>query len=220
MTDRNPATRSTPFRRRAALGVTIGLSVLIGCVGVLYGMQNAGKKTALDCRAAAATVARLGPYVHGEVAALMLQRDPRPAPDLAFNGPDGNPTTLAAYRGRTILLNLWATWCGPCRKEMPALDALQAKLGGKDFEVLPVNIDTDRPERSKAFLRETGITHLPFDADPTADVFQVLRAQGQAEGLPTTLVLDPSGCEIGIMAGPADWASPDAQALVTALKSS
>ncbi len=220
MTDRSPAAPPAPSRRRGPAGIAAGLVLLLGCAGVLYGMRGAGKEGAPECRDAVARGARLDPFVRGEVAALALRREPRRAPDLAFNGPDGRPTTLAAHRGRVVLLNLWATWCVPCRKEMPALDALQAKLGGDGFEVVPVNIDTDRPENAKAFLREHAITHLPLDADPTADAFQVLRASGEALGLPTTLLLDPRGCEIGTMAGPADWASPEAQALIQAAEAS
>ena len=209
-----------PRRRRPPVGIAVGLVALLGCVGVLYGMRGAGKEGTVECRAAAATVARLDPLVGGEVAALMLQRHPHRVPELAFNGPDGRPTTLAVHRGKTVLLNLWATWCGPCRKEMPALDALQAKVGGADFEVVPINIDTEKLDRPKAFLRDAGVTHLALNADPSADVFQVLRTDGQALGLPTTLVLDRNGCELGVMAGPADWASPEAQKLIEAAKAS
>lgn len=219
MTDQTP-TVPVPPRGRGPVGAVVGLAVVLGCVGVLYGMRSTGKEGAGRCRAAAATVARLGPLVHGEVAALALERDPRPVADLAFNDPDGRPTTLAAYKGKAVLLNLWATWCGPCRKEMPALDALQAKLGGQDFTVLPINIDTDKPDRPGTFLREAGVTHLPLNADPSATVFQVLRAGGQAVGLPTTLILDRNGCQLGVMAGPADWNSSEAEALIVAAKAS
>ena len=115
-----------------------------------------------------------------------------------------------------MLLNLWATWCVPCRKEMPALDALQAKLGGKDFEVVAVNIDTRDPDKPKNFLKEANLTRLGYFADQKAKVFQDLKAIGRALGMPTSVLIDAQGCEIGTIAGPAEWASDDAVKLIKA----
>jgi thiol-disulfide isomerase/thioredoxin len=115
-----------------------------------------------------------------------------------------------------VLLNLWATWCVPCRKEMPALDALQAKLGGPDFEVVAVNIDTRNLDKPKSFLQEVGVAHLTYYSDANAKVFQDLKAVGKAMGMPTTLLIDPNGCEIASLAGPAEWASDDSLRLVSA----
>src|SRR5205807_2579664 len=106
-------------------------------------------------------------------------------------------------------LNLWATWCIPCRKEMPALDALQARLGGPNFEVLAINIDTPASAKPRAWLKEAAIARLAYYADPSAKVFQELKLAGKVFGLPTTVLVDPAGCEIGTMAGPAEWASED-----------
>ncbi len=201
--------------RALALGAPLGLVVVLGS---LYAMGTFGKATPVACQASAATAARLDTLVHGDVAALGLERDGRLAPALAFKGPDGASVTLADFKGRTVLLNLWATWCIPCRKEMPALDRLQAKLGGPDFQVVAVNIDTARLDGPKTFLHDAGVTALPLYTDPTAGVFQVLRTQDKALGLPTTILVDRNGCEIGSMAGPAAWDSADAQALLTAAK--
>ena len=101
--------------------------------------------------------ARLAPLAQGDIAALAVDKTPRPAIPIAFNGPDGRKLTLADFRGRALVLNLWATWCVPCRAEMPALDRLQAKAGAKDFEVVAVNVDTARLDRPKAFLDEIGV---------------------------------------------------------------
>jgi thiol-disulfide isomerase/thioredoxin len=131
-------------------------------------------------------------------------------PDLAFEDASGKPKKLSDWRGRTVLVNLWATWCVPCRKEMPALDALEAKLGGQSFEVVAVNIDTRDPDKPRAWLRDVGIKRLAYYADPSAKVFQDLKLIGRAFGMPTTLIVDPAGCEIGTVAGPAEWASEDA----------
>jgi thiol-disulfide isomerase/thioredoxin len=104
----------------------------------------------------------------------------------------------------------------PCRKEMPALDALQDKLGGPNFEVIAVNIDTRDPDKPRAWLKEAGVTRLAYYADPSAKVFQDLKLIGKAFGMPTTLIVDPARCEIGTVAGPAEWASEDGIKLVRA----
>jgi hypothetical protein len=100
---------------------------------------------------------------------------------------------------------------------MPALDRLQAKLGGDAFEVVTINIDTARLERREAFWKETGLSSLTFYSDQKADVFQTLKRAGKAVGLPTTLLIDSKGCEVGVMAGPAEWDSEDAVRLVSTL---
>jgi thiol-disulfide isomerase/thioredoxin len=115
-----------------------------------------------------------------------------------------------------VLFNLWATWCVPCRKEMPALDALQGKLGGADFDVIAVDIDTRDPQKPLAFLKDVGIKRLAYYSDRSAHVFEDLKTAGKAFGMPTTLLIDRSGCEIGNMAGPAEWASDDGVKLVSA----
>ena len=117
-----------------------------------------------------------------------------------------------------MLLNLWATWCVPCRKEMPALDALQAKLGDDRFEVVAVNIDTRNLDKPRTWLGEVGVTRLGYFADPSAKVFQDLKAIGKAVGMPTTVLIDPQGCELGTLAAPAEWASDDAIKLIEAAK--
>ena len=109
-----------------------------------------------------------------------------------------------------MLLNLWATWCVPCRAEMPALDKLQAEKGGKDFEVVAVNVDTARLERRAAFLDGIGVKALPRYADPSGDAFETLRRDGKALGLPVSLLIDRDGCEVAAVAGPlpGTWRTP------------
>jgi len=99
---------------------------------------------------------------------------------------------------------------------MPALDALEGNLGGDNFEVVAINIDTRDPNKPLAFLREVGVTHLAYYEDRSAKVFRDLKAAGKAFGMPTTLIIDPNGCEIGEMAGPAQWSSPEGVKLVSA----
>jgi thiol-disulfide isomerase/thioredoxin len=115
-----------------------------------------------------------------------------------------------------VLVNLWATWCVPCRREMPALENLQTKLGGPDFEVVAINIDTRDPEKPKNFLKNANLTRLGYFSDKKAKVFQDLKAIGRALGMPTSVLVDGQGCEIATIAGPAEWASDDAVKLITA----
>ncbi len=187
---------------------------------VLYAMTpRAGKDAAsAACPGAATRAAAMRPLAHGEVAAFSVADAPRALPELKFAGPDGAPARLADFRGKTVLLNLWATWCVPCRQEMPALDRLQAARGAPDFAVVAVNIDTARLDRPKAFLKEVGVRNLNFYADDSADIFETLKGSGDALGLPTTVLVDKNGCELGVMAGPAQWDSPDALALLAAAK--
>ena len=201
------------FRRPLLLGASaaaLGLAAL-----AVYGTGTSGNSAA-ECRAAKGLTARLEPLARGEVAAATVPREPKRLPALAFTGPDGTAKTLAEYRGRTVLLNLWATWCAPCRQEMPALDKLQATLGGADFEVVAVNIDTRNVDKPKAWLKEAGVERLAYYADPEAKVFQDLRRVGKAVGMPTTLLVDQEGCELALINGPAEWASADAFAFIRA----
>ncbi len=168
------------------------------------------------CRAAVATASRIAPLAHGEVAALTMASTPLKLPDLAFEDADGKPKKLSDFRGKTLLVNLWATWCVPCRKEMPALDQLQAKLAGPNFEVVAINIDTRDPEKPKNFLKEASLTRLGYFNDQKAKVFQDLKAIGRALGMPTSVLVDPQGCEIATIAGPAEWGSDDALKLIRA----
>ena len=192
-------------------GLAIGLAGVYG-IGALTG--NAGGD--LACKPALETARKAAPFAHGEVAAVNIAKTPLKVPELAFLDAAGKAKTLADWRGRTVLLNLWATWCVPCRKEMPSLDALQTKFGGPNFEVVTINIDTRDADKPKAWLKEVGVSKLAYYADPAAKTFQDLKAIGRAFGMPTTLLIDPNGCEIGTIAGPAEWASDDAIKLIEA----
>lgn len=169
-----------------------------------------------SCSAARATAERMKPQVKGEVAAVEIRSRPQPAPELAFTGPDGQPMTLASLKGKTVLVNLWATWCAPCLKEMPSLDALQKEMGGPDFAVVAINIDTRNLDKPRTWLAENKITALPFYGDPQAATFQALRAAYKVEGMPVSIIVDKAGCELGIIQGPADWVSADSKALMKA----
>jgi thiol-disulfide isomerase/thioredoxin len=200
--------------------ITIGavlIGAVIGFAGV-YGIGGLKRSAAGDpaCRGAVDLARRLAPLAQGEVAALTMATAPLRLPDLAFEDAGGRPKKLSDWRGRTVLVNLWATWCVPCRKEMPALESLQTRLGGPNFEVVAVNIDTRDPEKPKNFWKEVNLTRLGYFSDPKAKVFQDLKAIGRALGMPTSVLVDGEGCEIATIAGPAEWDSDDAIKLITA----
>jgi thiol-disulfide isomerase/thioredoxin len=195
----------------------LALTVL-GAGAAWYGFSRHGSTVegAGECRASRPAAERLKPLAKGEIAALAVNAAPKPPPAIAFTGPDGQAAGLSDFRGRTILVNLWATWCVPCRQEMPALDRLQAELGAQDFQVVAINVDTRNPDKPKAWLQENGIRNLAYYADPAGKLLQVLQKSGHVVGLPTTFVVDPSGCEIALLKGPAEWDSPEALAFMRA----
>jgi thiol-disulfide isomerase/thioredoxin len=212
-----PLPHPAPMRRiPMAIGAVLA-GALIGFVGIygIGGLKRGGSGDSA-CAAAVDLAKKLTPLAHGEVAALTMATAPLRLPDVSFEDADGKPKKLSDWRGKTVLLNLWATWCVPCRKEMPALDALQTRLGGKDFEVVAVNIDTRDSDKPRNFLKEANLTRLGYFSDQKAKVFQDLKNIGRALGMPTSVLIDAQGCEIATIAGPAEWASDDAVRLIKA----
>jgi thiol-disulfide isomerase/thioredoxin len=204
-------------RRIPIVIATVLVGTVIGFAGVYaIGALRRGATGDPACRGAVDLARKIAPLAHGEVAALTMATAPLRLPDLAFEDATGQPKKLSDWRGRTVLVNLWATWCVPCRKEMPALESLQTRLGGPDFEVVAVNIDTRDPDKPRKFLKDADLTRLGFYSDEKAKVFQDLKAVGRALGMPTSVLVDGQGCEIATIAGPAEWGSDDAIKLIQA----
>lgn len=210
------ALRANPSRRIGLIAAALAVGGAIGVAGV-YGIatlkRNAGDAA---CKPTFDLARSIAPFARGEVAAVTPASKPFLIPELLFHDASGKQRKLSDWRGRTILLNLWATWCVPCRKEMPALDELQQKLGSDGFQVVAVNIDTRDLDKPRTWLQEAGITSLGYFHDQKAKVFQDLKIVGKAFGMPTSILIDKAGCEIGSIAGPAEWASDDALRLVRA----
>ncbi len=139
--------------------------------------------------------------------------EPKPAPALAFEDAAGNPLALDDFRGQVVVLNLWATWCGPCREEMPSLDRLQAEHGPEGLHVLALSVDRGELDQIQSFYDEIGIRSLQIYRDPTGAASRTLGAFG----LPTTVVFDQQGREVGRVLGPAEWDSDEAVATLRAL---
>ncbi|HEX7044058.1 MAG TPA: TlpA disulfide reductase family protein [Burkholderiales bacterium] len=134
-----------------------------------------------------------------------MHASPRPVPDLVFQNAQGGNVKLSAHRGKVVLLNVWATWCAPCREEMPTLDRLQAELGGPDFEVLALSVDHQGMQVVQKFYRDIGVKHLRAWIDPSPQTLDSLNVLG----LPVTLLLDRNGRELGRLLGAAEWDSPE-----------
>ncbi len=146
----------------------------------------------------------------GEMAAFVFRPAPETLPPFKFQDADGRERTLSDWKGKVVLLNLWATWCLPCRKEMPALDRLQAAEGSDKFEVIAISVDRKGMDASKKFLAETGVKNLGLYVDTSAR----LNSDLKAIGLPATILIDKDGREIGRLLGPAEWDSEDAVRLI------
>lgn len=154
------------------------------------------------------------PLSQGQMAAFVFRKEPAALPEIKFQDAAGKERTLADWHGKVVLLNLWATWCLPCREEMPALDRLQQALGSDSFEVVALSVDRKGLQASKKFLDDIKVEHLALYVDPTARTHVALRAVG----LPATLLIDAQGREIGRLLGPAEWDGEDARRLIRAVQ--
>ncbi len=207
---------STQKKPGAFKQIAAGFAVLAGITGI-YLFQADGRKTgsadaeavALSAPAAAGVTRELAT---GALAAFLVRPERKPVANLEFQDAGGKPLKISDWKGRVVLINLWATWCAPCRKEMPDLAELQKELGSKDFEVVAISVDRKGVEASSVFLKETGADSLKLYIEPTTAIVNDL----QAIGLPATVLIDRQGNEIGRLLGPADWASPEAKALIKA----
>ncbi|MCA3561729.1 MAG: TlpA family protein disulfide reductase [Aestuariivirga sp.] len=204
---------SSPLAQIAA-----GVLILAAITGY-YLYEAAGRKagpaeTASEAAAPppAATGGLSRDLATGPLAAFLIHPAPKPLPGLSFQDGTGNPLTLADWKGRVVLLNLWATWCAPCRKEMPDLSKLEKELGSGEFEVVAISVDRKGAEASAAFLQETGVGNLRLYVEPSTKIVTDV----QSAGLPATLLIDRQGRELGRILGPADWASTEAVALIKA----
>ena len=189
---------------------------VLSSVGVYALLETGNTDQAAACTVDEPKRAALDAAATGEVAAFQAADRPGSLGDLSFFDASASPVEFSAFAGKTVLFNLWATWCVPCRAEMPALDVLQANLGGEAFQVVPVSVDLGSDEKPKAFYSEIGLQHLPFYHDPTISTLDTLKKAGIAFGLPATVLTDGQGCILGWLNGPAEWASEDALTLIKA----
>ena len=197
--------QSTRSRRLLIAATATATAILLLALGLEYGstVSNVGKAD----RPPAPTE---GSGSAANPLALSVFEQPRPVPEIRFKDDQGRDLTLANFRGRVVLLNIWATWCVPCRKEMPTLDRLEGRLGGKDFHVIALSIDRKGIEAIKDFYREVGVQKLAIYLDPSGKGSHDLAIPG----VPTTLLINREGGEIARKLGEAEWNSPEIVSLV------
>jgi thiol-disulfide isomerase/thioredoxin len=154
----------------------------------------------------------LADFATGYVQNFTAHDTPKPLGEAVFQNSDGEKIGFDAFRGKVVLVNLWATWCAPCRREMPSIDRLAQQLKGPDFDVVAVSVDLGGDDKARKFYKEIKVTNLDFYIDPTARIGAAFRAFG----LPLTVILNADGLEMGRLVGPAEWDSPEAVDLVKA----
>ena len=210
--DKNDGIRKTPL---AAYAIVAALSAVLGFAGVYAVLRPDGSAAGRPVASAAVPAAAPSgnPLSSGEMQTFVFKKTPEAVPEFKFEDAGGAVRTLADWKGRVVLLNLWATWCAPCRKEMPALDRLQKDLGGDGFEVVALSVDRAGAVASQKFLEETKVVNLKLYVESTSKSIGTLRAAG----LPTTILIDREGREVGRLAGPAEWDSADAKKLIGAV---
>ncbi|HBQ36940.1 MAG TPA: thioredoxin [Rhodobacteraceae bacterium] len=196
------------FRRYAFLYVPVA-------VGAIYLLVNS---FVLAPQTETADVQSTGifgahPLAEGEMKKLSFHATPKPASQVPFNDPEGDEHNLADYKGKYILVNIWATWCPPCRKEMPSINRLQQQLGGENFEVVTIATGRNTLPGIRKFFDKAGITDLPILLDPTQGL---ARSMGIL-GLPVTVIIDPQGQEIARLTGDAEWDTQSALAIIKTL---
>lgn len=212
------AKRPTSTRRRVATAALLGAGVAIA-ITVWGGNAGLGPQAA-PCAPQAAAAEKIDAAAIGQLAALNGTGTGRGYADMSFTDAAGKPVTLKDFAGKTLLVNFWASWCIPCRAEMPALDRLAAAENDAGFMVLPINLDIGAGglDKARTFLAEGQWQNLPLYADSSFEAFKRLQTSAVAIGLPSTLLLDARGCELGVLQGPAEWDSPDGHAVIAALK--
>ncbi|WP_295557352.1 TlpA disulfide reductase family protein [uncultured Hyphomicrobium sp.] len=203
-----PGTSFATVVALAALAALVGFAAVYGTLG--RPDNTAGSETAAPApkkETADASAHRRAPGLP----AFVYKKTPEPIGEVNFVDSTGAPRTLKDFRGKTVLLNLWATWCAPCREEMPSLDRLQQDLGSDKFQVVALAVDRTGLEAARKFLDGINVKSLALYADPTTRSGSALRAVG----MPTTILIDPEGREIGRLPGPAEWDSEAAKHLVS-----
>ena len=194
----------------AAVSALIGFAAVYGTVGQPDNKPSSAIETALP--AASSTTAKPSTAGKGSMAAFVYKKAPEELADVRFVDAEGKDRSLKDFKGKTILLNLWATWCAPCREEMPSLDRLEQALGSDKFEVVALAVDRGGVDAARKFLESIKVQHLGLYVDATGRSGPALKAVG----MPTTILIDPNGREIGRLPGPAEWDSAEAKALVEA----
>ena len=225
-----PNALQTPRTSFATYAWTAALAALAGFAAVyvtLLGPDNGNRERegaatvkSVDVAASSGEPAKAlpsgpgaNPLSTGTMAPFVFKKAPEPVPDTVFLDATGKERTLKDWQGKVVLLNLWATWCAPCRKEMPSLDRLQAELGSDKFEVVAISVDKTGIDGAKKFLEQIKVEKLGVFADPSIKLGTALKAIG----MPSTILIDRESREVGRLVGPAEWDSDEAKRLIKAM---
>ncbi|MEM7299944.1 MAG: TlpA disulfide reductase family protein [Pseudomonadota bacterium] len=210
--------RSDGDSRRKIMVRIVRVLVAIGVGLGVYALSavNSNQADAAQCSQSQSLAKTIDPFLLGDVAGLTPVKEARNLSGLTFNNGEGQPVTLADWSGRTVLLNLWATWCAPCLHEMPALNALQGAFGSDSFELVAVSVDLKSDQKPRAFYEKEKIDKLAFYQDASLSIFNNLKKMKLAIGMPTTVLIGPDSCAVAVLHGPAEWSGEDAKALIQA----
>ncbi len=216
MTDQSPA---PPRRLRPTRVLLIALASAAVALVLTLVIGNFMPAEAHQCDPQVVKGQKLDAAAVGLLAALTGTGEGRGYADMAFKDSAGAAKTIADFKGKKLLVNFWASWCVPCRAEMPALDKVATTYNSDRFMVLPINLDIGEGglEKAKKFLADENLEDLPLYADSTFSAFERLKQNAVAVGLPATLLLDEKGCELAVLQGPAEWDSPDGKAVIDTL---
>ncbi len=210
MSEKTPKAKGTkPLATYAGLAALAALAAF-AAVYVMLGRSD--NESRVGAAPESAQKGGVGPLSRGAMTTFVLKKPPAALPDVHFLNGKGEEVSLASFAGKTVLLNLWATWCAPCREEMPALARLQKQLGSDKFQVVAMAVDKAGLDGARKFLKDNKIEGLDLYADPTAREGTALKVIG----MPTTILINAQGREIGRLIGPAAWDSPEAKRLIEA----
>ena len=216
MTDQAPKPARLPSRLQPRRVLVLALvSAAIALAITLWVGNNSSQ--AASCPANTVEAAKLDAAALGELAAVTGTGKGRSYADMALKDAAGKPLTVESFAGKRLLINFWASWCVPCREEMPALDALAAKYNSDTFMVLPVNTGETDPAKGAAFLAENNWANLPLYQEANGfEIINRLKTSAVSAGLPASVLVDEKGCELAVLQGPAEWDSADGPGLIEA----
>lgn len=218
MTDQAPPPQPQSLPRRLQPRRVLVIALVSAAIALAITLWVGNNSTqAATCPANTAEAARLDAAALGELAGVNGTGLGRSYADMALKDASEAPLTVANFEGKRLLINFWASWCVPCREEMPALNALADKYNSEKFMVLPVNTGETDPAKAKAFLAEGNWANLPLYSEANSfEIINRLKTSAVSAGLPASVLVDEKGCELAVLQGPAEWDSPDGHGLIEA----